>query len=237
MVQYNVNTNPTLEFRISVRPSPETNDHEVVLLGAGENLIDRFSKKMMGLDPDHLLVEPCPLRANEIARIVTIGRCGCGEVGCGSVEVEISREQAAVKWRSLSSPLEVQFDVSQYDAEVERALQDHRWETPDRMAARLIRAAVDKTALGSRGFIFSWASGRCREGMMTVALMLSPGPYQVLVNLPWDGKSVENIVDQFALLLRVEPASWPEVEWYPQAQQLGPPPFEGAGWRTGTSKR
>jgi hypothetical protein len=73
--------------------------------------------------------------------------------------------------------------------------------------------------------------------MMTVALMLSPGPYQVLVNLPWDGKSVENIVDQFALLLRVEPASWPEVEWYPQAQQLGPPPFEGAGWRTGRSKR
>ncbi|MGB6025537.1 MAG: hypothetical protein WBG40_10070, partial [Candidatus Sulfotelmatobacter sp.] len=68
-------------------------------------------------------------------------------------------------------------------------------------------------------------------------LMLSPGPYQVLVNLPWDGKSVENIVEQFASLLRIEPASWPEVEWYPQAQQLGPPPFEGAGWRTGWSKR
>jgi hypothetical protein len=46
-----VNTNPTVEFRISVRPSPETNDHEVVLLGGGENLINRFSKKMMGSGP------------------------------------------------------------------------------------------------------------------------------------------------------------------------------------------
>jgi hypothetical protein len=90
-----VNTNPTVEFRISVRPSPETNDHEVVLLAGGENLIDRFSKKMMGLDPDQLLVEPCPLHANEIARIATIGRCGCGEVGCGSVEVEIGRERGS----------------------------------------------------------------------------------------------------------------------------------------------
>ena len=226
-----MNTNRPVEFGISLRPSPETNDHEVVLLGAGENLVDRFSKKMMGLDPDQLLVEPCPLDASETPRIVTIGRCGCGEVGCGSVEVEIRRENAAVKWRSLDSPLEIQFDGSQYEAEIERALRDHSWETPDRRAARLIGAAVDKSILERRGLVFSWASGRCRERNITVALMLSPGPYQVLVNLPWDGKSIENIVDQFASLLRAEPASWPDVDCYPQAQHLGPPPFSGPGWR------
>jgi hypothetical protein len=232
-----VNTNRTVQLGITVRPSQETNDHEVVLLGTGENLIDQFSKKMMGLDPDQLLVEPCPLHASETPRVATIGRCGCGEVGCGSVEVEIRRENAAVKWRSLDSPLEIQFDASQYEAEIERALRDHSWETPDRTVARLIGAAVDKAALERRGFAFSWVSGRCRQGSMTVSLMLSPGPYQVLVNLPWDGTSVQSIVDQFASLLRGEPASWPDVDCYPQVQRLGPPPFEGPGWRTARSKK
>lgn len=32
-----------IQLRIEVRPSPETNDHEVRLLGDGDNLVDRFS--------------------------------------------------------------------------------------------------------------------------------------------------------------------------------------------------
>jgi hypothetical protein len=48
------------QFRIDIRPSPETNDHEVRLFGDGDDIIARFWNDMMGLDPDNILVAPMP---------------------------------------------------------------------------------------------------------------------------------------------------------------------------------
>jgi hypothetical protein len=219
------------EFLIRVLPSPETDDFEVCLLADGENLIERFSSNMIGLDPGDLLVEPCTLRAQRTPHTATIGRCNCGVIGCGSVQVDIRRNQDFVTLQALNSVGEIGFLAAQYDAEVERALGDFSWETPDRTAARLIAKTIDRTVLEEKGLAFSWASGRFDEGMMTVAFVLNPGPYQVLVKIPWDGKSVESIVDRFRLLLRKSPESWPNVECYPQVQGLGPPPVGGPGWR------
>jgi hypothetical protein len=150
-----------------------------------------FSSGLIGLDPDDLLTDPCPPRAENSSRPVIIGRCSCGIVGCGSVEVEIRRDQDHVMWVSMDSSQQVCFLAAQYDAEVDRALQDHSWETPERKAARLISQAVDRGALALRDLVFSWASGRCRDGMMTAALVLAPGPYQVLINVPWNGEDIE----------------------------------------------
>jgi hypothetical protein len=164
-----------VELRIEVRASPETNDHEVRLLADGKSLVDRFSSGLIGLDPDDLLTDPSPLRAESSSRAVIIGRCSCGIVGCGSVEVEIRRDHFI--WMAMDSSQQVCFLAGQYDTEVERALQDHSWETPERTAARLISQAVDRDLLARLGFVFSWASGRCRNGMMTAALVLTPGPF------------------------------------------------------------
>src|SRR5262249_40753310 len=86
-------------FRIEVRASAETNDHEGRCVAEGEDLIGRFWDDMMGLDPDDILVEPCPLRAGTEPRRATVARCSCGVVGCGSIEIEISRFPAHVEWR------------------------------------------------------------------------------------------------------------------------------------------
>jgi hypothetical protein len=86
-------------FRIEVRPSPETNDHEVRFVADGEDLICRFWDGMMGLDPDDILFEPCPLRAGAESHQATVARCSCGVVGCGSIEVEINRSPEHVEWR------------------------------------------------------------------------------------------------------------------------------------------
>ncbi len=98
-----MNEQECVEFRIEVRPSPETNDHEVQLLADGKSLIDRFSSGLIGLDPDDLLTDPCPLRAENSSRPVIIGRCSCGIVGCGSVEVEIRKDHDLVMWMSIDS--------------------------------------------------------------------------------------------------------------------------------------
>ena len=222
-----MNTEEHVQLRIGVRPSPETNDHEVCLLGDGESLVDRFSNGLIGLDPDDLLIDPCPLRAENVPRRVTVGRCSCGIVGCGSVEVEVRRDHDEVIWTGVNSSQRVYFLAVQYDAEIERALRDHTWETPERTASRLISQTVDRTVLVRRGLEFSWASGRCRDGMMTASLVLTPGPYQVLINVQWDGKNIEGIVAHFSRILSQPPETWPNVECNPQVRGLGPPSIKG----------
>ena len=105
--------NASAEFRIRVRPSPETSDHEVCLLADDSNLVDLFAEGLMGLDPDDLLVEPCALRADS-AHIALIGRCSCGIIGCGSVEVKIYAERDHVIWTSIDSVRHVQFSLRQH---------------------------------------------------------------------------------------------------------------------------
>jgi hypothetical protein len=224
-------TNDLAVFGITVRPSPEANDHEVCLFADEVSLVELIAPDLMGLDPDDLLIEPCALRAHVLPHPAIIGRCGCGIIGCDSVAVNIHAEDTRVIWTAPDSAKRVQFDATQYAVELERALQDFSWEPPDRTAARLISRAVDRTSLARRGFEFCWASGRSPEGMMTVSLLLRPGPYQVLVRLPWDGGDVEEIVRQFATLTSRSPEVWPNVECNAQAQDLGPPPIHGPGWK------
>jgi hypothetical protein len=226
-----MSTDRFVKFRINVRLVSEINCHEVCLFADDENLVDRFAIGMMGLDPDELLLEPCPLSAQNISHVAIIARCKCGHTYCGSKGVKICRELDLVIWTALDSPNNVQFLAAQYDAEIERALGDFSWESPDRTAARLLAKAVDRTVLEDRGFEFEWASGRFRKGMLTVYLTLQPGPYQVLLNLPWDGKSIEEIVDRTKLLLSTAPESWPNVEWSYPENGLDSPPISGSGWK------
>ena len=74
---------------------------------------DRFSSGLIGLDPDDLLTDPSPLRAESSSRAVIIGRCSCGIVGCGSVEVEIRRDHDHVIWMAMDSSQQVCFLADQ----------------------------------------------------------------------------------------------------------------------------
>lgn len=134
-----------VELRITVRPSPK-HDHEVCLEAGGESLIDRFSGGLVGLDPDDLLTDPCPLRAEDFVHRVVIGRCSsCGEVGCDSVEIEIRRDHDEIIWMGGDSLQQVRFRAIQYDREVARALRDIRGK---RQNARL-RGLLNKPSIES----------------------------------------------------------------------------------------
>jgi hypothetical protein len=219
-------------LRILVRSSPETNDHEVVLLGNDDVLLARFGHGAIGLDPDDILVEPCPLITNG-SRECLIGRCDCGVIGCGDVRVQIAIDAECVSWSSLNGRgPRVTFDLKAYSNEVARALGDHSWETPDRTAARLIAQGIDRATLARSGLKFAWASDRSSVGLMTIALWLEPGPYQLLVRIPWNETAPPSATaDSVLKVLAQVPSSWPAVEWLPQAKGLGSPPIAGSGWR------
>ena len=59
-------------FALRVKPSPDTHDYEVRILGDGEELIDRFWQGMMGLDPDDILLEPSPISAATVPHTATV---------------------------------------------------------------------------------------------------------------------------------------------------------------------
>ncbi len=141
---------------IAVRPAPETNDHEVVLVAGDQNLVERFATGSMGLDPDDLLKEPCALLVDGSSECL-IGRCDCGVLGCGDVRIALSVQTDVVIWADINEPRRaIQFDRKLYQAEVSRSLADFSWETPGRRTERLIRNGIDRQRLASFGFEFSW---------------------------------------------------------------------------------
>ena len=142
---------------------------------------------------------------------------------------------ASVTWTTQARPVGVRFDADQYDAEVERAMSDFSWETPDRTAARLIRLGVDREALRRHGLRLCWASGRLAEHTMTIALEHTPGPYQLLLAVPWLGDDTTSIARQCIDVLASSPSRWARVRWIPQATGLGTPAIAGPGWEPGVA--
>lgn len=216
---------------ISIRPSIDTNDYEVRFVADGIDLIDRYWPDMIGLDPDDLLLEPCPLRISETPHDATIARCNCGVVGCGSVEVAVSLDNNSALWRSPSGVPNIWIAKDAYATEVERAVNDFSWETPDRTAARLIRNAVDRAALSVYSLRFDWASGRIRPDAMTISLTVEAGPQQVLLHIPWDtnSTSAEAVAAECLIALAEPPKQWADVRV--NGKRGAPlPSIAGPGW-------
>jgi hypothetical protein len=220
-----------VQLRVAVRASPDTHDHEVVLYGDDQNLVERFGGESIGLDPDDILTEPCSLLTDGPHECL-IGRCECGVIGCGDVRVRVSTQGDAVVWADVHEPRRaVQFDRAPYRTEVQRALRDFSWETAGRTTERLIRVGVDRQRLAGSGLKFSWASSRASPGLITISLFLEPGPYQVLVRVPWTNLEASALADVVIALLAQSPSSWPDVEWLPQGDKLEVPAISGASWR------
>lgn len=223
-------------FRIEIRPSPDTNDHQVRFIADGIDVIDTFCAGSIGLDPDDLLLSGS-LTPTAPESLTLVARCDCGVIGCGDINVTIARVGDFVLWQlepsSGSGPV-LQFPATAYLHEVERAATDTSWETPDRTAARLFRESADHELLASRHLRVQWASGRVRDGVFTLSLELSPGPYQLLIHIPWRGQSPVEIAAEANRAVAAPPESWPEVQYLPQRPNLPRPGIAGPGWSSAT---
>jgi len=223
-------------LEIRVLASPGTNDHEVRFLADGEDLIRRsWGEVLLGLDPDHILIRTSQLYATERPHDATIARCGCGFVECGSEDVRVNRSAGAIQWTIRHPRRAFRFPERVYDEEVERAVNDTSWETPDRTAARIVRDSVDAASLARHRLVFDWASARNRKARLTMSLRLEPGPYQILVHLPFRDETPQTVAGAALALLSQDPTSWSNVEWNPQEEDLGEPSIAGQGWRGSAS--
>jgi hypothetical protein len=226
------------DFRISVSLSPGSDDHEVRYFADGRDLIGSLWSSMLGLDPDDVLTTPCPLLPAGAEQAVTVARCACGVTECGSCSVVVREAGGLVEWLWRDACV-LSVDREAYVREVERALGDFTWETPDRAAARFFKVRFDPRRIGAPGFSLQWASGRVRKDALTASFDLQDeGAYQVFVHVAWrrvgpGRRPVPPAVAADDLLLEVarDPRRWTDVEWSPMEQGLDAPRCVGLGWR------
>jgi hypothetical protein len=166
-----------LDFKI--RPSPETNDHEVRVLVDGRDVL---GEDYLGIDPHQFFAQ----FSNPDAGHLLIGRCRCGEVGCGDYRVSIERGPRDVKWHGT---VDMEFDLAQYEEAVRRASNDFSWEDQKRRAERL----TDDILRGCRtpgGFTFGWASARIAPNVIMLSFVRDGD--QKMLQFTWDGVTDES---------------------------------------------
>jgi hypothetical protein len=172
-------------LRLEIQPAPTSNDHEVKVWVDDRDLLSEVG--VLGLDPDDLFWPTPTLLPTAFPTTTTLARCSCGVVGCADMCVRIEEEHPCILWTVEGVAGTVRFLRQDYEAEVLRAAADCSWETPDRTAARLVRASIPLVSghLDLLGLRFEWASGRVQAGSFTVSLASVRG--QVLVHVPTIG--------------------------------------------------
>ncbi|MEU0626386.1 hypothetical protein [Streptomyces sp. NPDC005989] len=169
--------------------------------------------------PEYLL-DSGRLRATGEPREVQLAEAYCTEGCCGALHVTIRRDGDHVVWSDWRRPAppssllparelpEYRFEAAAYDAEIERAENDHSWTWPARRAARLIAAGLrDRPELLTRWDVEPWWVGTDFRNRDLVAVSLrcrtrpAPGqdgeaeaPWQyVMWHIPEDGTAPEDL--------------------------------------------
>jgi hypothetical protein len=200
-------------------------ERELLIVIDGVSELDRWDG--LGLDPDDLLNPELPLLppvdGTPVQRIVQ--RCGCGDIGCGSLTTTIRRTGDAIEWTELRDRGEsvgvgpFRFDAEQYEREVRRAHRDRPWESRTERIARMVGDAL-RDHRDQRPRSFDWASGSPDNDHVVVSLSdTQPNPKAGQPKGPrreapgggyWQGVELPEIVEQhvgrFAISTNVDDA-------------------------------
>lgn len=161
----------------TILPSPTSKDHEIRILIDGEDII---GKDFLGPDPPVFLKQANLLKGGYIL----IGRCTCGEAGCGSCGVTVMLDKDMVLLKD-DSGLNLVFDRQAYEYTIEAAKNDHSWEDIKRKVERLTTEILNNSRTKDN-YIFDWASARITENKIT--LSYRKDRFQKLFDIAWDGK-------------------------------------------------
>ncbi|MBY9066748.1 hypothetical protein K1X12_07540 [Hyphomonas sp. WL0036] len=170
------------KLTFEIKPSPSTNDHEVLVLVDGKTVL---GEDHMGIDPREFFAQFISLNTDQLL----VGRCQCGTVGCDDYFIAVETTPDYVLWKE---PKVACFDRSEYEGAVREASRDFSWEDGKRRAERLT-----EEILGGRqtedGFAFQWASARIAPLLMKLSFIKEG--QQKLLEFAWDGATDESVVE------------------------------------------
>jgi hypothetical protein len=168
--------------------SPFSNDHQVRPVIDGIDLLRAFADDSLGIDPPQFFRQPALGRGGKLL----IGRCSCGDVGCGPVLVDVSVADRRVSWQ-FGTERAYHFELHQYLECFEHASLNTTLESVGRTAERLV-SSIDFATLSDQGYRFEWASTRITRACVT--LCFSKDGKQRLFGVEWDDRRAEDAEQQ-----------------------------------------
>jgi hypothetical protein len=166
----------TLQFEAS----PYSNDHQVRPVIDGIDLLRDFADDSLGIDPPQFFRQPALGRRGKLL----IGRCSCGDVGCGALRVDVAVADRRVTWQ-FETEGAYHFELQQYLECFERASLNTAWESVGRTAERLV-SSIDFGRLSDQGYQFEWASTRITRASVTLCFVKDGK--QRLFGVEWDDR-------------------------------------------------
>lgn len=164
-----------------ILPNHEDNTYEVRLIVDGA---DWIGKDRLGLDPPDLIRQ---LTAGHEGHL-TIGRCGCGCMGCDDLNVEVKRTATSVEWSSHNRTTVV-FGVKHYDHQVCVLIKDYTWEPLNRTVERHLDAMFSGKVTDD-GYKYDWTSTRIKPGIVNMSV--TKDSHQRLLEFSWEGETIES---------------------------------------------
>lgn len=168
--------------------SPSSNDDQVRPEIDGFDLLRGLADDSLGIDPPEFFRQPSLSSGGELL----VGRCSCGVVGCGDVQVDVAVTNQLVTWQVRAAQA-YQFELHQYLESVRSAAASTAWESVGRTAERLV-SSVDFGRLLQQGYRFDWASTRMARERVT--LSFSRQGSQRLFEIGWNGSEPEDAVQR-----------------------------------------
>lgn len=162
-----------------ILPNPDDDTYEVRLFVDG---IDWIEMGHLGLDPPDLVRELTSVHRSHL----TIGRCGCGVLGCDDLVVNVQRTLHSVEWSCLNRK-SVVFDAEHFDCFVAALVTDHSWEPVGRTVERHLNEMFAGMVTDDR-YVFDWSSTRIRPDHVSISV--SKGGQQKLLECSWDGATL-----------------------------------------------
>lgn len=171
-----------------IKPSYESNDHQIRIIIDGN---DWLGEDFLGLDPPEFFHQKTLFENGELL----IGRCNCGCVGCCDVLVNVNFFDDEVIWITDRNN-KLYFDKKGYLKSIKEISIDFSWEDLDRKVERLVSKIFDQKTIESK-YSFDWASTRIEPNI--IKLSFSNKEEQKLYQFSWDGKTVDNAIENARL--------------------------------------
>ncbi|MGV2018192.1 hypothetical protein [Agrobacterium sp. 22-223-1] len=174
-----------------ILPNHEDNTYEVRFTVDGT---DWIGKDHLGLDPSDLIRQLTEGHEGHL----TIGRCGCGCMGCDDLNVDVKRTSTSVEWSSHNRTTVV-FEAEHYDHQVCLLIKDYTWEPLNRTVERHLDAMFSGKVTDD-GYKYDWASTRIKPGVVNMSV--TKDSQQRLLEFSWDGDTIESALARGRQLLQ-----------------------------------